>query len=108
MLDARGHYWYRTTNSGYGRKGAPDIYVCVHGLFATIEAKVGKDKPTPWQAREMEAIQNSKGRTCVAYDLATAEKFVVGVETYFPVNWKVTSGDRLFRYTSLEVPYVSE
>lgn len=76
MLDRRGHYWYRTTNSGYGRKGAPDIYCCVNGLFAVIEAKVLPDKLSPWQARELEAIQNAKGRTCVAYSVGEAELFV--------------------------------
>lgn len=82
MLDRRGHYWYRTTNSGYGRKGAPDIYCCVDGLFAVIEVKVLPDKLSPWQQREIESIQKAKGRTCVAYSVEQAEVFILNLDSY--------------------------
>lgn len=84
FAQSRGHYAYRVTNSGYGRSGFPDVLLCINGLFATVEVKVRPDKPTPWQLREMESIQNAKGRTFVAYDLASAEDFIKRVENGAP------------------------
>lgn len=80
MLDRRGHYSYRVTNSGYGRTGFPDTLACVHGLLATVEAKVGRDPLRPAQKREITGLQNSKARTCVAYSVEEAEKFIIDVE----------------------------
>lgn len=63
--------WYVRTNShGYGRRGIPDVVACVNGRFLAIEAKVKPDKPNTWQERELLAIDQARGLTVVAYDLA--------------------------------------
>lgn len=62
--------WYVSTNSqGYGRKGIPDILCCYRGRFVAIEVKAGRDKPTPWQLRELGGITTSGGLSIVAYSL---------------------------------------
>lgn len=76
----RGHYAYRVTNNGYGRSGHPDVLLCIFGLYAVVEVKTGKDKLRPAQVREITDIQNAKGRTCVTFDMETAEKFILDVE----------------------------
>lgn len=62
--------WYVSTNSqGYGRKGIPDILCCYRGRFVAIEVKAGRDKPSPWQLRELGGITTSGGLSVVAYSL---------------------------------------
>lgn len=59
--------WYVCTNSqGYGRKGIPDILACIDGGFVAIEVKVGRDKPSAWQKREIKAVIDAGGRSFVA------------------------------------------
>lgn len=86
MLERRGHYWYRVTNSGYGRKGAQDVIACVQGLYLAIEAKVPPDKLSPWQQREQIAVQKSKGRAIVAKSVEEAERVVIELERYYVVS----------------------
>lgn len=80
FAEKRGHYAYPVTNSGYGRPGHPDLLLCIHGLYAAIEVKVGKDPLRPAQKREILGIQNAKGRTCVTYDMQTGMNFILDVE----------------------------
>ena len=62
--------WYCTPHmSGYGRKGIPDILCCLNGNFYAFEVKCGKDRPNPWQRREIEAIRVAHGNVFVAYSL---------------------------------------
>ena len=57
-LDA--YYFYPATG-GYGRSGIPDIVACLGGRFIGIECKAGNKKPTPLQARELQAVKDSGG-----------------------------------------------
>ena len=68
--------WYLCTNSqGYGRKGIPDIIGCFNGYFFAIEVKVLPDEPSPWQERELAAINTAKGVWLVAYSLEQVEEW---------------------------------
>ena len=60
LKDAGVYYFYPNTH-GFGRSGVPDIVCCVNGLFLAIECKAGKNKPTPLQVRELEAIRRVNG-----------------------------------------------
>jgi len=66
-----GAYYVTNYNSGgYGRKGTPDILACINGQFVAIEVKVLPDKPSPWQERELKAVEQAEGSAIVAYSLA--------------------------------------
>lgn len=72
--------WYVCTNSqGYGRKGIPDILACVRGKFVAIEVKVLPDKPSPWQMRELKAVQDAHGISVVAYSVEALNR-ILGFE----------------------------
>jgi len=62
-------WFYRTNSMGYGRRGIPDFIVCYRSFFFTVEVKVGLDKPTPWQERELKGVREAGGATIVAYAL---------------------------------------
>jgi Holliday junction resolvase len=66
ILKTEGVYFFYPATHGYGRSGIPDIIACVNGLFLAIECKAGKNKPTPLQAREIEAIRFNNGVAVVA------------------------------------------
>lgn len=68
-LDAQGAWHYTAHANGYGRSGIPDILVCWRGRFVAIEVKCGRDKPTPWQERELAAVMTAGGRSIVARSL---------------------------------------
>lgn len=68
-LTAQGAWVTVVHQSGYGRKGIPDLLCCWRGRFLAIEVKCGKDKPTPWQERELTAIANADGAAMVARNL---------------------------------------
>jgi hypothetical protein len=46
---------------GYGRSGQPDIIACYMGIFIGIECKAGKNKPTPLQQKNLDAIGAAGG-----------------------------------------------
>ena len=66
ILKIEGVYFFYPATHGYGRSGVPDIIACVNGLFLAIECKAGKNKPTPLQVREIEAIRFNNGVAVVA------------------------------------------
>ena len=56
LLTKSGAWWFRPAMTGFGRKGIPDFIACIDGHFNAIEVKAGRDKLTPWQRRELEAL----------------------------------------------------
>ena len=65
LIKAIGAYYFFPSMNGYGRSGVPDIICCVNGYFLGVECKAGKNKPTPLQEKEMQAIRDAGGRTLV-------------------------------------------
>ena len=62
--------WYCRPNSmGYGRRGLPDFIVCLDANFLAIEVKVGRDKLSVMQDREMKDIFSAGGATVIARSL---------------------------------------
>jgi hypothetical protein len=55
LKQLRAYYFYPVTG-GYGGSGVPDIVGCLHGKFFAIECKAGKNKPTPLQQKNLDAI----------------------------------------------------
>jgi hypothetical protein len=70
LLKERPYTWYfRPVNTGYGRLGIPDFICCHRGRMYGIEVKVGRDKPSPWQQRELMAIALAGGEARVVRSL---------------------------------------
>jgi hypothetical protein len=58
-------YYFFPATYGMGRSGVPDIICCYRGCFIGIECKAGSNKPTPLQERELTAIKEAGGLSCV-------------------------------------------
>lgn len=65
VLHSFGAYYFFPVTGGYGKSGVPDIIVCYNGCFIGVECKVGYNKPTALQEREMRRIETAGGRAMV-------------------------------------------
>lgn len=97
-LGSIGAYYVCTNSGGYGRKGIPDILACIRGKFVAIECKVLPDKPSPWQMRELKAVQGADGISIVAHKIADVQYI-----TPLAVNWVVRPGEHMPRDPRFEV-----
>lgn len=61
QLKAMGAYYFYPVTGGYGSSGVPDIVGCYKGKFFGIECKAGKNKPTPLQSKNLDAIRAMGG-----------------------------------------------
>lgn len=61
QLKALGAYYFYPVTGGYGGSGVPDIVGCYRGKFFAIECKAGKNKPTPLQEKNIDAIAKQGG-----------------------------------------------
>ena len=52
-----------------GRKGVMDIIACVNGRFVAIDAKVGKDRLKPDQAKYAKAVDRAGGIAFAAWSV---------------------------------------
>ena len=84
ILKAHGVYYFFPATHGFGRSGVPDIVCCVRGLFLAIECKAGKNKTTPLQDRELEAIAAAGGRSLVINEenIDLVERLIVDMQRY--------------------------
>ena len=60
-LEDLGCYFFMPIGGPYSRIGVPDFVGCLNGMFFSIEAKAGKGKTTPLQARELQRIKDAGG-----------------------------------------------
>ena len=65
QLKALGAYYFYPVTGGYGASGVPDIVGCFKGKFFAIECKAGKNKPTPLQQKNIDAIAAQGGAVWV-------------------------------------------
>lgn len=65
-----GDKWIRSST----RKGTADIHAIIKGRSVSIEIKVGKDRPSPEQIKEQEAIRAAGG---IYEFIRTPEEFLV-------------------------------
>ena len=65
QLKALGAYYFYPVTGGYGASGVPDIVGCYKGKFFAIECKAGKNKPTPLQQKNIDAITAQGGAALV-------------------------------------------
>lgn len=66
----------------YGRRGVPDLLVCVHGTFVGIEVKAHPEgKPTPLQHKALEAIEAAGGVALVCAGRAAVERVLESIES---------------------------
>lgn len=85
-FEDRGAYVVPTNSHGYGRKGVPDLLACHAGRFYGVEIKVGPDKPSPWQTRELNAIRKANGRAWVIRSMEDLER--EWLQAYCSHKWK--------------------
>ena len=65
MLKELEAYYFYPVASGYMRTGVPDIVVCFKSHFIGIECKVGTNKTTEIQDRNLIAIKKNGGYALV-------------------------------------------
>lgn len=65
VLKAIGAWWFMYVPSGFGASGIPDFICCYKGVFFTIEAKYGANKPTALQNAQMDKIADAGGAVFV-------------------------------------------
>ena len=65
QLKKLGAYYFYPVTGGYGGSGVPDIVGCYKGKFFAIECKAGKNKPTPLQQKNIDAIAAQGGAVWV-------------------------------------------
>ena len=65
LLKQHGVWYTMPIQRGFSKPGVPDYLCLKDGLFFTIEAKAGKNKPTVAQELEMKAIRENGGVTWV-------------------------------------------
>jgi len=55
-------WFYKPLGGPYGRKGTPDILLCIEGLFVAIEAKAKEGmRPTEKQSEQLGLIYDARG-----------------------------------------------
>jgi hypothetical protein len=69
-------YRQRMDRKSNMRVGTPDLLICAAGRFIGLECKVGKNKPTDDQERELKAIQSAGGTSAVVRSLAEAKRII--------------------------------
>jgi hypothetical protein len=60
-------YVYVTHIGQYGKRGVPDLVMCINGLFVTVEVKTIKGSLTELQALEGRRIEKSGGIWMTVY-----------------------------------------
>ena len=76
MLKERHLYYFFPVAGNYTSIGVPDIVACIRGRFVGIECKVGNNRPTVLQHKNLEDIRNNGGIAMVVTenDLETLEQ----------------------------------
>jgi hypothetical protein len=55
-------YWYMPVPMGFGRKGVPDILLCINGRFVAIECKAeSSGVPTKLQQKNLDDVDKAGG-----------------------------------------------
>jgi|SRR5690554_3523548 len=60
-----GAYYTMPVMTGMATNGTPDILVCCAGVFAGVEAKAGKGKPTKLQMVRLREIRDAGGTALI-------------------------------------------
>lgn len=68
MLDKAGWFFWMPPANGYGKTGVSDILAIKDGVFVAIEAKYGRNKPSPMQSAFLMSIKAESGFGFVVND----------------------------------------
>lgn len=80
LAKRHGAYLRAPIAGAYGMSGQLDFYGCHNGRYIGVETKAtAKDKPTPLQEAEIEAIRRAKGTAMVIHidNLEELEKWLL-------------------------------
>ena len=61
LLDKHGWFFFMPPANGYGKAGIADILALKAGVFLAIEAKFGKNQPSPMQVAFLNSIRAEDG-----------------------------------------------
>ena len=78
FLRNHGGYW-RKISDKYNI-GMPDVVGCYRGVFVAIEIKAMGKVTTPKQQYELQQIKEQGGNILIAYDVASVEKLIKGID----------------------------
>jgi pantoate kinase len=65
VLKAHNIYYAMPIGTGYGNSGVPDFLCCINGRFVAIEAKAGRGQATALQLKNLQAITDAGGCSCI-------------------------------------------
>lgn len=74
-LKAMKAWYFMPSMNGFGRAGVPDIVGILNGVPFAVEAKFGRNKPTPAQKGELVAMTNA-GAVAMIINETLIEVFV--------------------------------
>ena len=75
-LESQGCYIVKVISAT--KSGVPDILACYHGQFIGIEVKTpsSKNNVSELQKYNLRCIEESGGRSCIAWDVLQVEDFL--------------------------------
>ena len=88
ILKEYGAYYFMPAMNGFGKAGVPDIIACYKGKFLGIECKVGSNKATALQVKNITDIIEAGGQA-----LVVNEDTVGNVTEWLKSNSTLTKGD---------------
>ena len=62
------YYFFPVASPVFGKRGVPDVIICLKGHFIGIECKAGKNTTTELQDRELSKIRAAGGQAVVCSD----------------------------------------
>jgi Holliday junction resolvase len=84
-LTSIGAWWDMPVRTGYGKRGVPDIVGCHKGMFFALEVKATADgEATPWQKREIAAIEKAGGSADVVSSVEAVQHIMFALEMMAP------------------------
>ena len=77
LLDKHGWFWWATPATMYSQSGISDICAVKQGMFLAVEAKFGRNDPTPTQMAYLDSI-----RACDHFAFVVRETTLDAFETF--------------------------
>ncbi len=98
LLGKHGWFYWMPPANGYGKSGIADILAIKDGVFVAIEAKFGKNKPSPMQSAFLMSIKAESGFGFVVNDkniewLDTWLTAFARAQTAIAAGEKIADGD---------------
>lgn len=94
LLGKHGWFFWMPPANGYGKSGIADILAIKDGVFVAIEAKYGKNKPSPMQSAFLTSIKAESGFGFVVND-ANIEWLDTWLSAFARAQMAIASGEKI-------------